>query len=389
MGPIRGGSSGLITPRQHLFVYPAAALALAWSALAPAANAARVRPRLPGPPSACQLPVAVPSAVCPPPSAAAAPPTAEASAARLEQMIDEVPTLDTGRVVVGANDDHGEQLGALDPIDDPAGGYIAVYHSPYRAPVGRTFKISLAHSNDLVHWTRLRVLDWIGASMPTLRPIPGTGGYLLVYEKQRPRGDVLRIAYFRSRASLLAGRAAGERDLPRKFSPYNNGTPTILRIDWRGSPRRSLIELGFHYQSEARHGAGADREAIGQLVGFRTWRARKDNQADQALSARRLDGSHGDWRQFAFDGFLWRIYEGQSHFDSFRSWRVVLYNAASRTMYPLSLQLGGSQITSVGNPIVRWVAAPGGGGRVLVITAFVFAASAPNLTGELVYYQPA
>jgi hypothetical protein len=347
------------------------------------------RPRLPGPPSACQVPVELPGAVCPPPTRGPDPPaTAQASAARLEQLIEEIPSLDSGRSAVGATDDQGGQLGAIDPIDDPAGGYLAVYHSPYRPAFGRTFKISLAHSNDLLHWTRLRVLDGIGASMPTLRPIPGTTGYLLAYEKQRPRGDLIRVAYFRSGADLLAGRASTQRDLPRRLSHYNNGTPSILSIDWRGSVHRSLIELAFHYQTEAGRRAAADREAIGWLRDFRVWQAHKDSGVDQALSARQLDGSHGDWRQFAFQGFRWRIYEGQSHFDSFRSWHIVLYDASSRATYPLALQLGDSRITSVGNPIVRSAIAPSGVGKVLVITTFVFSASSPGLTGELVYYQP-
>src|SRR5437763_3252953 len=131
------------------------------------------------------------------------------AADQLQALITALPPLETGRVDFHANDDAGKQLGALDPIADPAGGYLGVYHSPYWSSRGPTFRISLAHSDDLLHWTQLRILDRFGASMPTLRPISGTGGYLLAYEKQPADANVIRIAYYRSRADLLAGRAAG------------------------------------------------------------------------------------------------------------------------------------------------------------------------------------
>ncbi len=335
----------------------------------------------------CPLPVSPPAAVCSP-SAPSSSPTAEASAVALQNLIDDVPSVQSGQVVVHATDNRGDQLGALDPIPDPAGGYLGVYHSPYRALGRWTFRISLAHSSDLLHWTRIRVLDRRGASMPTLRQIPGTDGFLLAYEKALPGGDVIRIAYYGSRADLLSGQPGARRNLPRSLSRYNDGTPTILSIDWNGSAARSLIQLGFHYQTRAHRHPAADREAIAALAGFRRWTAHRDLDADAALSAEGFHGNHGDWREFAFDGFRWRVYEGQRRYDNFSTWHVLLYNPSSRATYPLSLQLDGSRITSLGNPIVQQETAPGGQGQVLVVTTFVFAASDPALTGELVYYQP-
>ena len=288
-----------------------------------------------------------------------------------------------------ANDDHGKQLGALDPIPDPAGGYLGVYHSPYWRGRGMTFRISLAHSQDLLHWTRVRVLDRLGASMPTLRRIPGGRGYLLAYEKKPRRFEnVIRIAYFRSLASLLHGRPAQERNLPRRFSPYANGTPTILWIKWRGGAARSLVGIGFHYQSKLRREPWADREAVGQLAGLRRWATVRADDADNALFSQGLHGNHGDWRQFSFGGFRWRVYEGQKRYDDFATWHVLLYNPRSRSIHRLSLHAGSEHLTSVGNPIAQEEPGPSGQGPVLVVTAFVFNASARRLTGELVYYQP-
>ena len=309
-------------------------------------------------------------------------------AEQLQRMIDEVPSPVTGRVYTHGLDDHGKQLGALDPIADPAGGYLGVYHSPSVWRGRPTFRISLAHSEDLLHWRRIRVLDQVGASMPTLQPIPGTRGYLLAYEKAHPGGNLIRLAYFRSRASLLAGWAAARLTLPRRLSPYSNGTPTILWIHWRGSPARSVIGLGFHYQSQTGHRPWADRDAQGVLVGWRWWSAHEDTDTDAALFGQRLQGNHGDWRQFGFGGFQWRVYEGQKRFDDFATWHVLLYASHSGAVYPLSLEMDSLPITSVGNPIVREEPGPGGQGRVLVVTCFVFAAAARRLTGELVFYQP-
>jgi hypothetical protein len=312
-----------------------------------------------------------------------------AAAGRLARLISQVPSPPSGRVMFRARDDLGDQLGALDPIADPAGGYLGVYHSPRWTGRGLTFRISLAHSSDLLHWSRIRVLDRDGASMPTLRRVPGTSGYLLAYEKKpRHYQNVIRIAYFGTRADLLDGRVAVQRNLPRRFSPYADGTPTILWIKWRGSAARSLIGIGFHYQSKLRGRPAADREAVGQLVGLRRWTTLRGDEADAALFGRGLRGNHGDWRQFSFDGFRWRVYEGQKRYDDFATWHVLLYHPRSREIYPLSLRVGAAHLSSVGNPIVKEEPAPGGPGEVLVVTAFVFRAWSPGVTGELVYYQP-
>src|SRR5260370_19967162 len=222
-----------------------------------------------------------------------------AAAGELERLITEVPPGPTGRAVFGGTDDGGKQLGALDPIADPAGGYLGVYHSPRRTGRGLTFRISLAHSSDLLHWARIRVLDRDGASMPTLRRIPGTSGYLLAYEKKPRRyGNVIRIAYFRSRPDLLDGRVAAQRNLPRRFSPYADGTPTILWIKWRGSAARSLIGLGFHYQSRLRRRPAADREAVGELAGPRRGTPVRGEGGETGLYGA---GPAGD------PGALWRV----------------------------------------------------------------------------------
>lgn len=203
-------------------------------------------------------------------------------------MIENVPAADSGRASYDTVDNLGEQMGAMDPIPDPAGGYVGVYHTPFgpsaggrRAPAA-DFRISIARSSDLIHWTRVRVLDAVGATMPTLRAIPGNPGYLLAYEKAKAHGgDHVRVRYYRSLADVLDDDAAAQIDLPRLFSPNSNGTPSLSSIRWNGSLEKSVIDISFHYETVTRTGAGPDREALGTLSGFRRWTATKnDNQND-------------------------------------------------------------------------------------------------------------
>src|SRR5205823_3885561 len=173
---------------------------------------------------------------CAPPQ----PSGAQTAADRLQSLIDYVPCPDTGRVSFNTRDDAGDSMSVLDTVPSPSGGYLGVYHTEFRPRSRRwfaDFRVSLARSSDLIHWTRVAVLDPSGASMPTLRAISGSPGYLLAYEKRiRGAGNVIRIRYYPSLFWLLSGAFADQRDLPLTFSPYNNGTPTILWVHWNGGP---------------------------------------------------------------------------------------------------------------------------------------------------------
>jgi hypothetical protein len=325
--------------------------------------------------------------------ASQAPEPAQTAADRLQTLIDAVPCPDTGRVSFNTRDDNGDQMSVLDSIPNPSGGYLGVYHTefqPYHEPGGLDFRISLARSRDLIHWTRLTILDPTGASMPTLQPVPRGPGYLLAYEKRAPDGGgVVRLRYYPGLGSLVAGRFSAQRDIPRSFSPYNDGTPTITWVHWNGALGRSAIGLGFHYESAPGGVRGPDREALGTLRRFRIWTAHTDSSTDARLDRQGLAGSHGDWRPFSFDDAGWRVYEAQSAFDNFGTWRVMLDSPSSQRMYPVHLTMGAKPVSSsYANPVARVEPAPYGPGRVLVVTMFLFAANGPEAAGELVYYQP-
>lgn len=319
---------------------------------------------------------------------------AQPSADQLQGLIENLPCPQTGRVSFDTSDNLGDSMAALDTIADPAGGYLGVYHTTFHPHSGSgavDFRISLAQSIDLIHWTRVEVLDPSGASMPTLRPIPGAPGYLLAYEKRIGHGDVVRIRYYGTLDDLLGGRFAAQVDLPRMFSPFNNGTPTILWTRWNHGLRRSVIELGFHYQTATKKGRpGPDREALGLLRGFDRWSARTDPSTDAALDRQGLSGSHGDWRQFRFGGDHWRLYEAQTSYNDFGTWRVVLDSPASDRLYSVTPTMEAQTVSSsFANPIAHEEPAPDGHGQVLVVTMFLFSAQGPGAAGELDYYQPA
>lgn len=321
--------------------------------------------------------------------------TAASAGAWLEAALTEVPCPATQRTVYDLRDAQGEPMDVLDPVADPAGGYLGVYHTPVSAgqsQSARGYRVSLARSGDLVHWTGVRVLDPVGASMPTLWTLPGPHpGFLLAYEKNQLGADFIRVRFYRSLAGLLAGRWSNSTDLPVRLSPLGNGTPSFLSVDWRGGPARSVITLAFHYESRSAAGdPGPDREAVGVLTGFRRWSARPDPQIDQVLSAAGLTGNHGDLRQFRFEGQLWRVYEAQARSGDFSSWHVVLLGVSHPSVTPLRLRLARGQAeTSFGNPVVRVLPAPGGRGQVLVATVFVFGSGqAARSAGELLWLQP-
>lgn len=327
-------------------------------------------------------------------STPSAPPGAEASAARVAVLLEGGPCATGGRVAWAVKDDHGSSMDVLDPIADPSGGYLGVYHivtGARQATSAPAYQLLLAHSGDLVHWHRLAVLDGAGASMGALQAVPGGPGFLLAYEKAPAQtGHYVRVCYYASRAELVAARSVGCANVPRRFSALNDGTPSFLSIQWRGALNRSLISLAFHYQAEAGGRPGPDREAAGTLSGFRRWRARRNSQVDAALNRAGLPGSHGDERQFSYGGQPWRVYEANTSGDAYATWYAALYDPGSSSVYPLAFETPfGVFSRSFGNPIVEILPRPGGRGTVMAMTMFLFSSGpAAQSAGEMVFYRP-
>jgi hypothetical protein len=72
----------------------------------------------------------------------------------------------------GVRDSVGNRMDTLKVIDNPAGGYLGVYHTGDQ--------VKLATSTDLLTWTFRQTLD-PQATQPTILALP-TGGFLTAVE---------------------------------------------------------------------------------------------------------------------------------------------------------------------------------------------------------------
>ncbi len=301
----------------------------------------------------------------------------------------------TGRAVYGLEDTAGQSMVGLDPVADPRGGYLGVFGTRVDpAPTGQS-QVLLDRSSNLSGWTRVRVLAPAGAGAPTLAPIPGTGGYLLAYTETTASRTFIRVRYYRSLTALLAAHEAASIDLPLKLSATANAAPSVVSVDWSGALSRSRVTLAFIYATPGAGGKpGPDREAIGVLAGFRTWTASPDTQLDQKLNGLGLRGNHGQQRGFVVARHPWQILEAQDLADTQAGrpagWRVVLHDLDANQLFALKLgTVDGTFATSFGKPVARVLPAPGGGGRDLVVSLYVFGSGGTRPeAGELLYWTP-
>jgi hypothetical protein len=301
-------------------------------------------------------------------------------AAVLSAAIDNVPRA-TGRRYA-ARDDHGRSMDTLKIIPRPGGGYLGVYHSGSQG----AFRVYVAESRDLLHWTSKAVLD-NNASQPTIAVLSDSG-YLLADEasgnhaagRSRPR---LRFRYYASLAALLAGRADRKFEAPHFLAPADHGaegTPNIVSAVLSPDLSHSRIVVGFHYTLPHQ----PDRPGLGALTNFSSWTARPDTVLAAALRADGISGSIGDRDTVSFLGASFELVEAQP--GTGPAWHVYLYDERTRRAVPLQIRTNqGSR--SFGNPTVTSLREPSGA-MALVFTLFLreqFAASGE--TGELIYYR--
>jgi hypothetical protein len=295
-------------------------------------------------------------------------PPSDPARAALKAILVDVPGADGVRY--DAHDDAGHGMDTAKIIGDPAGGYLAVYHTI----IDGTFRVLLATSNDLLDWSFVRQLagDDGPASQPTLKAT-GDGGFVLAWE-QEP-GNHVRLAYFASRADLFAGAPTQTADAPMVFSPCANGTPNLY------SASRTRVDFGFHYFSNC----DVDRQARA-TTDWSSFDAHPQPQLDNALlywgATANIGGRDGD---LSFDGFRFDIIEGQSIKHDFGSWRSFVYDPQTGNAEPLDIRThGGSH--SFANPKFTRVTVDGQ--PAIVVTIFVPSeGAAPGEAGELIYFK--
>lgn len=277
----------------------------------------------------------------------------------------------------GVADDRGVSMDTLKVIGDPAGGYLAVYHS---RPRRGSFTVHLARSSDLMGWHHHADLDHDG-SQPTIAALDD-GGFLVAVEAGGAgRPAWLRVHRYPSRRRLLDARPDRTFDAPHTLVPadgYAEGTPHI----GYASPDGSVIDLGFHYFRAGK----VDRQGVGRLTDLRDWVARADPALDAAVEAWGVRGNIGG-RDTALVGSEWvTLVEGQLRPGDWGSWRVFRYDRAAGRAWPLAVRTHGGS-TAFANPTVTVLRAPTGR-KALLTTLFVFSeGAAPGEAGPLLYYR--
>ena len=282
----------------------------------------------------------------------------------------------------GTRDDAGNSMETLKVVQDPAGGYLGVYHTRS----GGVLSVKVATSSDLLRWTYRATLD-THASQPALAVLPH-GGMLLVEEADNeglgsPTRSWLRFRHYPNEQALLGSRSDRSFDAPHTLVPARSGaegTPSIDQVKLAPDLGHSTITVGFHYFKHAK----VDRQASGTLVNFSSWTTRARTDVDAALKAQGVTGNIGDRDVVSYQGATVEVVEAQATAAS--PWQVYLYDLATKRATPLHVKTHkGSK--GFANPSVTSLRAPSGA-PALVVTLFLpLTGAAPGEAGELVYYR--
>jgi hypothetical protein len=282
----------------------------------------------------------------------------------------------------GTRDSVGNSMETLKIVQNPAGGYLGVYHTRSN----NVLSVKAATSTDLLRWSYQATLD-THASQPALAAL-SDGGFLLVEEADNkglgsPTRTWLRFRHYPNLKALFASRADRTFEAPHTLVPAKSGaegTPNIYQARLMPDLAHSTITIDFHYFKNAK----ADRQARGTLVHFSSWTTRAETAFDAALKAQGVTGNIGDRDVVSYQGATVEVVEAQATTAS--AWQVYLYDPATERATPLHVKSHeGSK--SFANPSVTNLRAPSGT-PALVVTLFLpLRGAAPGEAGELVYYR--
>jgi hypothetical protein len=288
--------------------------------------------------------------------------------ARLKGFLENVTQADGWRY--GAADDAGHTMDTAKIVDDPAGGFIAVYHTL----VNGQFKVNLGTSTDLLQWHWVRELAGSNTGSASQPTILQTGNAFVMAWEQEPRNHV-KLVYFNSRDDLMRGAVAKSYDAPMVLSPCANGTPNLYRAS------SSSVDVGFHYFANC----DVDRQARA-TSNWSSWSASAQGNFDNALLYWGVAGNIGGRDGYlAYGGYLFGLIEGQLTKGDFGSWRSFIYDYQTGNAEPLAVHThGGSR--AFANP--KFTDITIGGQPALVVTLFVPSeGAAPGEAGELIYFR--
>ncbi len=274
-----------------------------------------------------------------------------------------------------ATDSAGNPMDTAKIIADPAGGYMAIYHTE---EANGTFIVYLATSTDLMHWTHQAQLG-INASQPYITYLPD-GGFVTAWE-QTPNNHI-HFNYYGSRSALLAATPAKTFDAPMTLSTCAEGTPSIYSAALSPNMGQSTLDVGGHFYDNC----VADREQRGTLTNFNSWSTSVQPGMNNAILAFGIQGNIGARDAVNYRGYSLGLIEGQLTAGDWGSWRIFCYDYQTGNADQLSIITdGGSQ--SFGGPKVTSLIAPNEK-PAIVITTFIFGqGNAPGEAGELIYYK--
>lgn len=304
-----------------------------------------------------------------------------------EQLIEIIADVPSATATYGVRDDHGATMDTLKVIENPEGGYLAVYHTGIGN--GR-YAVHVATSADLTHWTRRARLGE-PASQPTVAATPG-GGFLVVVEAGRDHAPTgLRFSFYPDLERLLGADPSRVFDAPHQVAPagrLSEGTPNVYDVSFAPDADHSTIDVGFHFWRPGRllRLGDVDRQARGTLTGFSQWHARPEPGLDAAIEAFGAKGNIGGREQIFWHGRPYLLIEGQLRKRDWRSWRLYLYDPATGAAYPIAVRTHGGSL-AFANPTATLLTAPTGGPALLITLHLFHEGAAPGEAGPLLYYR--
>ncbi|PSL46553.1 hypothetical protein CLV51_103534 [Chitinophaga niastensis] len=273
--------------------------------------------------------------------------------------------------IYNAKDNAGHTMDCAKIIANPAGGYIAVYHTY----VNGSAKVNLATSADVLNWTWVRELagsNTGSASQPTIA-VASDGGFVMAWE-QEPKNH-LKFTYFTSWNNLKNGVVSKSYDAPQTLSACAEGTPNIYAAS------STRIDVGHHYYANC----DVDRQARGTLTNFNSWTTQQQNNFDNAILYWGVKGNIGDRDATTFKGYNFGVIEGQGIKGDFGSWRTYLYDYQTGNADTMHIVTDHGS-TAFANPTITNLNI--GGQPAILITLFVPGEGAGSgEAGELIYYK--
>jgi len=287
--------------------------------------------------------------------------------------------------------------------------YAAVYHTgtcvanctPGAAQTIR-FSLNLAVSNDLITWTFVRQLV-DNADMPRMVQVSGASWILLAHEQWQGPGPgssaptAATFELFYDFNDLMNGTIRSTWSMPIYNSPNNiNGTPSIY--DAHLALYNGYYSVDGQYGFHINQGTALPTDVNGVTTilklfdptGGTTGYPSTATNYNNLMIAKGAVNEIGGRDTLLTTTARFNLQEGHAG-TGWDTWRVWLYKFAETTNYPTgagtATQLnpqtpGGS--TSFANPSIAVVDRPGGGGKALVVSYFIFDQNSEN--GSLIYY---